>query len=124
MIDYVNTITPRMARILARDRKSHAPRALTGREIAAASGLPKRKVDWISLQDTWGKVLVHEMCAFLKGCGITPSNRGKEIAYLKKTLSQSGQHLKHLDTLPHRFKKRLVTLPATSNPGPQLAGGG
>ena len=104
---YLNRITPRCARLLARDRH-HRGVPLTRDQIAQRSGLSIRRIDLLATKDSWDGIPVDIMCAYLEACGITLQNRGKELAYFVRSTIKSRRYLSHTDRWKPAFLRRLL----------------
>ena len=100
-------LSPIECRLAAR-RSWRTP--LTMNEIAERSGLTMQKIRWITSQETWERVTIGDASRFRFGCGITPSNESRHIAYLSRTQSNKRGAMAHLDKLKSRPKRRLLNL--------------
>lgn len=67
-----------------------------------------QRVRWISKQ-SW-ESLLGDYSKFMSGCGITPANESRQVAYLKRTQLNVNGALAHLDKLTAREKRRLLKL--------------
>lgn len=102
-----------MCRLIARvttDGKKQQP--MSAKEIAKASGLSKRTVDWLSLKDEWHHVTVDVMCRFREACGVTAQNQGKQLYYFTRSYLTSRRPLAHLGkrSMSPKFRKKLLGL--------------
>jgi len=106
LTEYLDRLTPVQCYLIARHLNSRGRRIPTW-EIAVLSGLSKQKVVWISRQKSWRSISVGDAEAFMRGCGVTLSNRFRHLLYLKRT-SNSGWPLAHLANLPSKTRQSLL----------------
>lgn len=107
LLEYLDQLPPYLCRMLARRMGKGKKRVpMTTAEIVEASGLDKKTVLDISGRETWAEVFVSTADAFRKGCGITPSNQGRQLMYLART-RQTANPFAHLDKL-HYKQRRMI----------------
>ena len=83
-LELLDRITPIQCRAIARRMDSRGSPIPLG-EIAARSGLPLRRVSWISRQRTWATIPVGEAAIFMQACGVTLRNQRLHIRYIRRT---------------------------------------
>ena len=103
MIESLDRLPPYVCRLIARTKG----RPLTTPEISERSGIPVRRVAYISKQRSWLDIPVREVVAFRAACGVTESNTFRHIEYLKRTRF-AKKPLRHLDKLPRWQKAKLA----------------
>jgi hypothetical protein len=82
---YVNarSCPPWLCRLLARKGVGRGRRAMSNREIAAASGLSPVTVGRLSHKKTWSNVNFRTVERFTKGCGVNLNALGRQRRFLR-----------------------------------------
>jgi hypothetical protein len=103
LLEFLDRLTPVQCYVVARRLDSRG-RRISASEIARATGLSLQQVSWIGHQKTWRNIPVGQAEAFMRGCGITLTNRCRHLAYIKRTGTQDWPlaHLSHLRTETRR----------------------
>lgn len=102
---WLETFTPYLVRIVARDRKKRrAP--LARKDIAARAGRTEEWVDEISRLKDWSKVTWGDIKAFLKGTGFDLRKCNRERLYLMRT----QMRMTHIDRLPPKERAFIEEL--------------
>jgi hypothetical protein len=105
LIEWINRLNPKRCRLVARDGK----RPRSSLEIALKSGLSLRKVERLSVRETWAGVPIETIMAFREGCGITMANENRHIQYLVRTFAESRRPLYHVKGINRKLRKRLLS---------------
>jgi len=105
LVEWLDQLNPKRCRLVARTGK----RAWTSAEIAGRSGLSVRKVERLSVRDTWMDVPIETVQAFWIGCGITMANRNRHLHYLIRTFAESRRPLYHVQGINRKLRKRLLS---------------
>jgi hypothetical protein len=107
--DQLHLLSPLACRMLARRRTDGIKMVpLTNEEIATTSGLPLAKVRWLMTRKSWTgvRITVHELEAYLLGCGITPANISGHIRYIQRTAKKKIP-MPHLSLMGVKMKRRI-----------------
>ena len=79
---------------------------ISSEEISQNSGIPHRRVLWISAQPNWMSVRIGDAIKFLAACGISNRNMWRNRWFLARSVGKAGG-LAHLDQLPRVDRQRV-----------------
>lgn len=110
---------PPVCRVIARrtvvDGNKRKVVPISSEEIAESSGLPHKRVLWISVQPTWNAVRLGDAVAFMKACQITNRNVWRQRWFLARSIGRQNG-LSHLDQLPKVDRQRVSRIFAKNLP--------
>lgn len=128
LLDQIDQIPPCLCRLFARklkpkskrsrrskDRRSKKQRgypsvAKSINEIAAESGLSRKKTGWISRQSSWISVNVGEMMAFSNACGVDLLRPRSKLDHLKKMLAVGATRILGRGLPSHYVRRQMLRL--------------
>ena len=82
LLDRLNRCPPAFCRLVARKNRGRAP--MTRRDIASASGLSLRQIDYLSPRLTWSGCSTATMSAFAAACGVDLLNPERHFDWLRR----------------------------------------
>lgn len=81
---------------------------MSNEELASATGMSVRRIERLSVRDTWAGVPAKPMSLFREACGVTMATEASQMKYLKKTLLKSKRPLHHTRKLPRKMLRALI----------------
>lgn len=78
---------------------------MSHREVALKAGLPKTKVEELSVKTSWEGVPVDVVDKFAKGCGVNMTNLKRQIEYVRR---RKMAHLRKAPPSQRRMFSKLM----------------